>query len=70
MIKIILNIIGVILGFILLIGGITLVGNCAVSALEELMVINETIAINIYGIIWGMVISVIGYHIIMYLIKD
>ena len=70
MVKVIINIIGVIIGLILLIGGIVLIGNCAVNALEELVVINKTIAINIYGIIWGWIISVIGYHVIMYLIKD
>ena len=73
MIKVIFNIIGVIISLIFLIGGgggIVLIGNCAVNVLEELVKINETIAMGICGIIYGWIISVIGYHVVMHLIRD
>ena len=70
MIKIILNIIGVIICLVFSLGGLILIGHCAVSALEELMIINETIAINIYGIICGWIIFVIGDRSVIYLIRD
>ena len=70
MIKVIFNIIGVIISLIFLIGGIVLIGNCAVNVLEELMIINETIAMDICGVIYGWIISVAGYRIIIWLISD
>lgn len=70
MIKVILEIIGVIMGFILLIGGIVLGSMGMIALIEELMIINENIAYGVLGLIYGLFISIFGYRIVQCIIKD
>lgn len=69
MIKIILEIIGVIVGFILLVGGILLGSKSITAIIEELMIINENLALGVLGIIYGLFIFMLGHRIIQWIIK-
>ena len=65
-----MKVIGIIIGIILLIGGIV-VGAAGITViLDELVIINKTIAAGIYATIFGLVIFVIGKYLIDLIIKD
>lgn len=70
MIKNILQIIGVMMGFILLIGGIVLGSTGMIAIIKELVIINENIAYGVLGLIYGLFISMLGYRIVQWIIKD
>ena len=69
MIKVILETIGIIMGFILLIGGIVLGSKGTIVLIEEL-IINENIGYGVLGLIYGLFISILGYRIVQCIIKD
>ena len=69
MIKIILEIIGVIMGFGFIIVGIILGGKGMIALFEELVIINENIAWSILALIYGLFISMLGYRIVQWIIK-
>ena len=62
MIKIILEIIGIIIGFGLIIVGIVLGGKGMIALFEELIIINENIAWSVLAIIYGLFISILVYR--------
>ena len=66
MIKVIFEIIGAIIGFILLIVGILLGSKGIIAIIDELIIINENIALGVVGVIYGFFISVLGYKIIQW----
>lgn len=69
MIKVIFEIIGVIIGVILLVGGILLGCMGINTIMEELIIINENIALGVSGIIYGLFIFILGYRIVQWIIK-
>lgn len=69
MIKIILEIIGAIMGFGFIIVGIILGGKGMIALFEELVIINENIAWSILALIYGLFISMLGYRIVQWIIK-
>ena len=69
MIKIIFNIIGVIIGFGLLIIGIILGGRSMIMMIEELVVINENIGYGVLGMLYGFLVFIFGYKIIQWITK-
>lgn len=70
MIKNILQIIGVIIIAIFIIGGIILGAVGTTIALKEIEAVNETVATGIYLIFYGLYSYAIGYGIIKLLTED
>ena len=70
MIKNILQIIGVIMGFGLLILGIVIGGMGMISLIKELIIINENIGYGVLALIYGLFVHVLGYRIIQWIIKN
>lgn len=64
-----IKIIGVIIGVIFLIGGIIIGAVGTIIVLNELEAINETVAVGIYVIIFGLAILAIGKCIIKSIIE-
>ena len=70
MIKVILEIMGIIMGFILLIGGIVIGSKSMIALITELEIINENIAYGVLDLIYGLFISILGYRIVKWIIKN
>ena len=70
MTKIIFQLVVLMIGIILLIGGLVFGVKGVSMVLDELIVINENIGYGIEAVIYGCFIFTIGYRIIKYLIKD
>lgn len=58
------------MGFILLIGGIVLGSKSMIALIKELEIINENIAYGVLGLIYGLSISILGYRIVKWIIKN
>lgn len=58
------------MGFVLLIGGIILGSKGMIALIRELAIINENIAYGVLGLIYGLFISILGYRIVQWTIKN
>ena len=58
------------MGCIFLIVGIIIVGIGIVTLFEELKIINENIAWGVLALIYGLLVSTLGYRIVQWIIKN